>query len=486
MQSAHIAYSYLANVLVERERARIVAYTPVPHRKWYNEIYEKIAQVMKVEQYGAYVSFGVSEFFVANPSNAQKSQAKQIFERLLPKLRSKRDVICLTINNVWIGDLIYDSYLRTFSEPTIDINSPKFLDFLLESIELLMFWEAYFRAYEVRAINVSHCVYNLAIPMRVAISKGIPAFQANVTHLYRLDPQKLFAYTDFHYFPERFAELSEHVRVDGLKIAKQQIDKRFNGEIGVNMTYSTKSAYGVIKEERLLMESPRKKIFVALHMFFDSPHPYGKTMFADFYEWCEFLGEVSECTDYDWYIKTHPDYLPGTIEIVQELVNKFPKFTWLPADASHHQIISEGIDLALTVYGTIGFEYAALGIPVINASLSNPHIAYDFNLHPKSIEEYRTLLIHPDLWSLNIDVKQVHEYYFMRYIHNNTNLFFDDYQALEVSMGGASAQFTPAVYDRWIEEFSPTKHEEIMSAVHKFVRSGDFRMDYSHFNGKKM
>ena len=44
------------------------------------------------------------------------------------------------------------------------------------------------------------------------------------------------------------------------------------------------------------------------------------------------------------------------------------------------------------MYGTIGFEYAAMNIPVINASLNNPHIAYDFNINPKTRENYQKIL----------------------------------------------------------------------------------------------
>jgi capsule polysaccharide export protein KpsC/LpsZ len=251
--------------------------------------------------------------------------------------------------------------------------------------------------------------------------------------------------------------------------------------VGVDMAYSTKSAYGASRHQRLIQASPRKKILIATHCFFDSPHSYGNNLFPDFYEWLEFLGQISECTDYDWYIKTHPDYLPGTREVIDGFLARFPKFTLLPADASHHQIIAEGIDFALTVYGTIAFEYAALGIPVINASLYNPHIAYDFNLHAKDVEDYRQLLMKLDQLTFSIDKQQVYEYYFMRHIFNTENLFFDSYSATVAELGGYDRQFSPEVYEKWLEEWRPEKHQAILAAVRNFVQSGDFRMDYRHY-----
>jgi hypothetical protein len=135
----------------------------------------------------------------------------------------------------------------------------------------------------------------------------------------------------------------------------------------------------------------------------------------------------------------------------------------------------------LTVYGTIAFEYAALGIPVINNSLNNPHIAYGFNLHSKDVEDYRRLLIGLETLEFSIDTAQVYEYYFMRYIYNTEDLFFDSYETTEKVLGGYKGQFSPAVYEQWLDEWSPEKHSAILAAMRRFVQSGDFRMDYSHY-----
>ena len=344
-----------------------------------------------------------------------------------------------------------------------------------------MFWDDYLSANDVRAVNVSHCVYNVALPLRLAVRRNIPVYQITATHLYRLTQANLFAYNDFFFFRERFAALPRQVQEAGIAEAKRRIERRFAGEVGVDMSYSTKSAYGASRHVLLLKPSPRKKILIATHCFFDSPHSYGNNIFPDFYEWLDFLGKMTEITDYDWYIKTHPDYLPGTKEIIDAFVAKYPKFTLLPADASHHQIIAEGIDVALTAYGTIAFEYAALGIPVINASQCNPHIDYDFNLHAKDVEDYRRMLVNAEWEHLKINKTSIYEYYFMRYIYNTENLFFRDYEQAIKDLGGYYGQFTPAVYDLWLAEWTPERHRSILAGLKRMIRSEDFRMDYTHY-----
>lgn len=481
MQSAQIAYGYLANAISENNDAKIVAFEPYIERNWKQNLSLKIKHFFKSGALGVFSSFGTKEVLVPKLGKTQKLKAKELTAQLLSKIKTKSDIEGITIEGIWIGDLIYDTYLRKYNKPTIFIEDPDFKKSLLVSIETFIFWSDYFKQYDVQAINVSHCVYNLAIPLRIAATKGIGTYQANCTHVYRLNKNNFFAYNDFYYFPEQFKRLSPEVQTKGLAEAKRRIDLRFAGKVGVDMSYSSKSAYGEFKEERLLRKSDQKKILIATHCFFDSPHSYGKNLFPDFYDWMDCLGKISEVTDYDWYIKTHPDYLPGTMEVIEGFIKKFQKFNLLPADSSHHQIIAEGLDLALTVYGTIGFEYAALGIPVINASLSNPHIAYNFNIHPKSQEEYKKILTNLDGLDFKIDQQEVYQYYFMRHLYNTENIFFDNYAKEIENIGGYKEQFTPKIYQSWLAQFTPEKHKIINNALNKFINSGDFRMDNIHF-----
>lgn len=484
MHSAHIAYAYLADNMAKSFGAQIQAYSPYVLKSIKEKLTFRLKALLGWAHFGTYKSFGTNKFIDIRPSDSQRKRARVLYDRTFPHLKSKSDVEDIHIEGVWIGDLVYDTYLKHTRKPTINLVDEDFKQFLLESLELYTFWDDYFINYKVCGINVSHCVYNLAIPLRLAVYRDIPAFQANATHVYRLSRNNLFAYNDFFHFRERFAELSEDVREAGIALAQLRIQRRFSGEVGVDMAYSKKSAYVTPKHSRLLRRSDKKKILIATHCFFDSPHSYGKNTFPDFYEWMHFLGKMTECTDYDWYIKTHPDILPGNREIIDSFIARYPKFTLLPADASHHQIIDEGINLALTSYGTIAFEYAALGIPVINASMNNPHIAYNFNLHVPDPETYRRMLLDLDKFNFHIEARQVYEFYFMRHIFNTKDIFFQNYDKFVEEIGGYNAQFTYMAYKKWLAEWTPSRHEKIVNALHAFVASGKFRLDYT-FYGKK-
>ena len=466
MHSAIIAYSYLANVLGKKHNAKIKAY--VLRKRVRGERY------LSPTVHKVYKSFNTQEIIYLSLTQSQLRERDRLFNEIYPGLKTKKAVEDLKVEGLWIGDLLYDSHLMGNKVPTVDINDLNFCESLRHSLGIYVFWRDYFDSHDVKAVNVSHCVYNNAIILRLAIQRGIPAYQINATHAYYLTEKNLWAYDDFFYFPEEFRKLSPEEQRSGLLEAEKRLARRFAGEVGVDMSYSTKSAYVRKGSGRVLQRSPRLKVFVALHCFFDSPHPYGVNLFPDFFEWLTFLGEISEKTDYDWYLKTHPDYLPGNVEIIEGFIKRYPKFTLLPSDTSHHQIIEDGIDFAFTVHGTIGFEYAALGVPVINASLCNPHIAYNFNIHPKTVEEYEDILMNLHDQKLDIDVAEVHEYYYMKFINNTDNWLFNDYRAFLDEIGGYKNQFTPLVYSMFLREFSEQKHERIIRSLSNFIESKDY------------
>ena len=478
MSSSIVAYSYLANLLSQKYEASIIVYWLYPSFPLLPNIFYRNLSAIELD---VYKSFGADKMLYVDLSYEQIADRDALFREIFPTLRHCRDVENLSIDGVLIGDLIYDFYLISRKKPTINIQSQDFQDSLKNSLGTYIFWQDYFNKHNVKAINVSECAYRLGVPLRIAIERQIPAYQFNATHAYYLTKKNMWAYSDFVYFPEEFQKLDQAVQQQGIEEAERRINKRFSGEVGVDMAYSKKSAYIPQKQTRVLRESNRLKVFVALHCFFDSPHSYGVNLFPDFCEWLDFLGSISQRTDYDWYLKTHPDSLPENKPIVEEFIQKYSKFTLLPADTSHHQIIADGIHCALTVYGTIGFEYAALGVPVISATLCNPHIAYDFNIHPKSVEEYEDILMNLKDVNLAIDKRKVYEYYFMRFIYKDSdNWLFDNYEEFLNKIGGYSNQFTSVAYKEFLDEFSQDEHERIVTTIKKFIESKDFRLGNKH------
>jgi hypothetical protein len=458
--------------LARIHNAKIKVYAPKPNR------FE--AKIRFWNRHRKYKSFNAVPLYY-DTSQPQLLKVERLFSKIYPRLKTKRDVEDLKIEGIWIGDLLYDSHLMRYRVPTVEIQDKRFHSSLREALSYYIYWRDYLDSHNVKSVIVSHCVYaRNAIILRIAVHRGIPVYQVNAFSLYHLTPQHLWAYNDSLSFPEWFESLSPQEQQIGLKLAKERIERRFAGEVGVDMSYSTKSAFARNSNRRVMLESPRIKILIATHCFFDAPHPFGVNLFPDLYEWLTFLGKISERTDYDWYVKTHPDFLPGNAEALESIICNYPKITLIPKETSHLQIVEEGIDFVLTVYGTVGFEYAMLGVPVINASLCNPHIGYNFNIHPKTIEEYESILLNLKDQKLDIDINKVYEYYYMNFIYDHGKNWLVEHFIDRI--GGYPKQNEPEVYRLFLDEFSEQRHEKTLRSLRNFIESGDYCFQRSHYS----
>lgn len=210
------------------------------------------------------------------------------------------------------------------------------------------------------------------------------------------------------------SEIPPNELTAGISWAESELKNRVVGKIGVGMDYQLKSAFTTDKLSRQTSDTGDTKVLILTHDFFDNPHGYGRMLFDDFYLWLEFLSEVSTETNYEWLIKPHRDYSNLEFQIINDFVDKFPNIKLVDPETSYHQLREEGVKFALTCYGSAGHELPLLGFTVINASY-NPHIAYSFNIHAKTIGEYKQILMDLPNKALNsIDLKEVYQYYFIQ------------------------------------------------------------------------
>ena len=449
ISSSIIAYSYLANFMSKHYMADIYAYKFDLGKNFLNKIYDIIFLRNMIDYYKIYQSFGAKKLIENKLTEKEKINSDIISENIFTGIKSKSDIL--------------------------EIHDLKFKKFLFYFIGIFYFWKKYFENnnIKIKTLIVSHCVYERAIPLRIALQNNIPCYQASAAYIYRLNNNNKFAYRDYFNYKKQFSELSETEKIKGVAKAKERLQLRFSGKVGIDMKYSKKSAYGRFLNKPLLNKSDKIKILIATHCFSDSPHSFGNLLFEDFYEWLSFLGKLSEKLDYEWYLKTHPDFIKSTRNQIKLFEKKYNNFTLLPADASHLQLIEEGIDYVLTCHGTIGHEYAAKGKTVINASLNNPHINYNFNIHPKNIEEYKEIILNLKNNNFTFNTNEVYEYYFMRYINRKNNWLFENYNDIMIKIGHKTHS-RPVMFKIFLKKFNETRHQEVLNSLNGLISNKDY------------
>lgn len=399
-------------------------------------------------------------------------------------INSNYDLENFTYSNILIGDLLYDEFLSDNQCATIDIDDIKCYLQVEKFILLVNQFNMIFLKFDIEAVLVSHCVYKWALPARIAVANNVSAYQVTGESIYRITNTKPFAYTDFFDYPEIFSSISDGRREVGIRTAKTNLDRRFAGEVGVDMPYSTKSAFTVKGGDDLkgnvLKVNSKIKILVAVHDFYDSPHPFGFNFYPDIYLWLESLALLSNKVNFDWYIKTHPDIQGIGKKILEDFCNLHPQFNLLPADTSHLNIIKDGINFVLTIWGTVAVEYSYFNIPVINASKNNPHASYKFSITPNSREEYESIILSLDKLVHPIDKNQIYEYYFMHNIYRTKSILFTDYDRYLKEIGGYKNSMSHLAYEYFLKSNNTRKPSEIIAANIKFIESNFHCLQPNH------
>lgn len=473
----HIAGAYLTYVISKKYPSKIIGFYNNCYIDNYLEInvLKKIKifilQFLNLRNFGIYKSFNVKKILYPNLNKNQKIIAKKKFLNISKKIKNKSDILSIKINNINIGDLLYDSFLKRYSLATIDINSYNFRNYLKLFIYLFIYWDFFFKKNNVKSLIVSHSVYSTAIPLRIAINNGIKCYVPNTNYLYALSKKRLLTDLEYLDFKMKFLQLNHEIKKKSLLIAKNSLLKRFKGSFSKDIYYSKNLSFKNINYNKIKFDKNKFNVLIAAHSFSDSPHIYGDLLFNDFYEWLIFLGHLSKKTEYNWYIKDGPDYPLINEFILNQFTINFPNIKLLPRNCSHHLLV-KNIDLVLTCYGTIAHEYPYFNVPVINASKNNPHKDYKFSIHPKNILDYKIKILQAKKLKIKINKNEIFEFYYMKYKYYKIGWCFNLENFL--NKYGYKIFIPNLMYNFWMKSFSEKKHKKILDNLSKFIDNKDY------------
>lgn len=467
---------HLIPLLEEKYNARARSYYLLPL---------KFLDRLKLQiRFSRTITRSISALKILQPAwNLSRAKFLKESKAIISEISTLHDLECLSHDDIKYGDLLYDEYLRGFDMHTIDLKDERLIGLNAEFLLYLNYFLAYIGQDDVKAIVISHHVYKWGLLGRIGIAKGIPVFlvSSESVHLLSSEFQNPYDLT------KDYASLLNHLPSDqvekGIQEARNRLELRFSGVTGVDMPYALGSAFAPADErERTLKDSGKIKILVAIHDFFDAPHVYGENFYPDFYLWLQRLGEISVQTDYEWYIKTHPAVRGNGTVIIQDFVGRNPNFTIIRSDVSHLTLISEGINFVLTVYGTIALEYAHFNIPVINASVNNPHNAFNFSITPSNKREYESMIC--DLENVHIEIRreEIYKYYFMHNLCKVKSIFYYNYDKYLLDVGGYDQSVTFKSINVYLSESSNRRSDlEVKQALLRFLNSGSKRLELHHF-----
>ncbi len=418
-------YAYVANHLADRLDCRVEAFN--------------FAKRTPPDTAKAYASFGAECRLTFENVEKDRARVESLADELFAGLRTKWDVVNLTVEGLLIGDQVYDTYLRNHNEPTVALTDPRLRDTICEALLIYFAVKNYVAQNKVECLLTDDFSYLYSgVITRVLFRAKVPVFLVLIGqpfHLLQLDPAHSgpgpdgFGHgypapvaTRYYQYREAFSRLSDEEREAALEKSRHRLSARLAGEEDA-LVRMTQSSYG-IGGERIFPTDGPPRVLVMLHDFIDSPHGYRSLLFPDFYEWIHFLLDHAQETPFAWYVKPHPaaadtgrmKMSAANRKALEALQARYPKIHFLQPGTSNRQILEEGVSAMFTVYGTAGHEFAYAGIPVVNAG-DNPHIAYPFNIHAASLDHYRDCIRQADRLEVAMERPAIEEFFYMHYFH---------------------------------------------------------------------
>lgn len=419
-----------AKYLQKKSNARIIILTNHPFNKQIKEIGK---------------SFGINKYLYTSSFFTPVSviiKTAYVFIKKSLEIKNRKDVLEISVDNVKIGDLIYDSYLRETGHSTINSLNTKLYKNLFKGIRYYYLYKNYLKIHNFRASVQGHLVYNqfgtlarvLTYHNRTVYAKKFSAGAFTIKACY--DYSSVFKY-EFRFEPQEFEDFlnSNSLEIDNK--VNNFIQNRFSAS-GRQDDLNIIEAYGKDKIklskkdfiDQFAIDPNYPTVCIMSHVFADAPHSNSTMLFDDYYDWlAETLKHIKKVKNVNWLVKPHPankyyNSKESAEDLYHSLIKEEDNITLLPGNLNTNSLFGV-IDIIVTVAGTAGMEFACVGIPSILAGES-PYSGHGFTIDPKTKSSYFNMLTEVEQIKplSNTQIKRAKYYFYLMYIHSRVDCIF--------------------------------------------------------------
>jgi hypothetical protein len=309
---------------------------------------------------------------------------------LLAPITTAADLLRAKLPNDLPCELFYDGVLKRQRRGVVDLKDPLIVDLAAEQLACIEAAENVFEEVKPDIVLLSHGLnFTCGALVWEAVRRGVPVVvlygDFGTTRFVRL-----FSPKDLFVFPSRpslgeLASLSSGARADLIRVGREQLALRKTGrtnDLGARYAFAAVRGSQVPTRTEICTRFGWDPTLPIIGIYasnpFDYPHCTGMYHFRDFIEWNrETIAAAARNKRANFLAKPHPidrhyglRYGEGLSDVVRETGAKNIQLAeefWKGAD------FLRLLDGAVTHHGSVGYEAAALGVPV----MTTDHAWYD-------------------------------------------------------------------------------------------------------------
>lgn len=365
-------------------------------------------------------SFGVEQFTFVRDEVAKevRPETAQILRQLegASEEELRRRVLGLNLNEIPVGDILYDTYLREARHVTMREVDDDLRAYSALMLNYYAIYDQLLTAADVGAAVMGHLYYlRFGMLSRLCAAHGVDVFARDAgkgLRVQRRRGMKEVSDVMLRISPEMISEAKALGGASAVSIGEDTLARRMSGTSN-EYEYLNEEGYSPdrarVTEDSLsksLGLSPdRPKGLLVVHAFPDASHCPPNLLFDDFYDWyAKTLEKVREFPDVDWLIKPHPHLGYYTDDVEPQR-----RAEAAAAECAHIHLISEDVntaglsavtDFTLSINGKVGLEFAGHNVPAILAGGAF-YAGLGFTEEPKTAEDYYACLARGPVPSLS-------------------------------------------------------------------------------------
>lgn len=337
--------------------------------------------------------------------------------KLKKKIKIKKDILKIKIDDIYCGDLIYDSYIRFRNLPTVNIKD-RYLDYVIyNTLKYSIIFEKFSKNIDV-FLSIYSTYLQHGLPARVFLKKEKKVITDGNNQYFKILSNKDNSHVEnYNNFRKDFKKIKNKKYC--LNISKKLIKDYFFGRNEKKLIYPYLNNNPFEKKNFSKIKDLDGVIF--LPNFFETQRTWGKILFNDFYEWIFFTIELLKQTKLKFMLKPHPNINSinkESIKVINEIKLRYPELKWLNPNESNYKIF-KSIKFGISMWGSVLWELAYFNKIAISCG-DHPAKNYNFIFLPKNLKELKKLLLNIDkIKNKNYTKKDIYEYIYMYILRDN-------------------------------------------------------------------
>ena len=339
---------------------------------------------------------------------------------LFSKIKNSNDVNKISYKGINIGKLIFQSYCREIPLETVDVNDQRLKNYILEAIVLLESLTYFFKKHNIKKIFISHSIfikYGLVCRIGYKLRKskifilhttGPQGYFRQIAFL-KISPPSFLQIERYWNFKKEFKLLKNKKKL--IQLGKMDLNNRiYKNKISKILMIGDKNPYN--KKKILRIKSNKPKIIIIASCFFDAVNFYKHSLYTDSYIFVNEILKLAKNTNFEWYIKPHPDGQVPNSETLKKIKKKFSFLNILDSSVSNLTFKKNNFKAMFTFNGSAVHEFISMGIPSF-ATSDNKQAAYNFGRCVKSKAILKKIVMRADKIKNNFKMSEIYEFNYM-------------------------------------------------------------------------